>query len=108
MVEGHMAHERFELRTGYEPSQTSKRTMGSLVLLGLILAYCLVVPLKLRGLLPPTVTWAGVILVPAIWFLTFSTFLLPVHTRRQQRTMLICVGIGIIAGFGAVYWQGWV
>ncbi len=76
---------------------------------GLILAYGCVVPLKVVGYLPITVTWLGVVLVPAIWFLAISSVLiLPVRTVRERRIMMAFSFGCLVLGFGAVYWQGWV
>ena len=75
---------------------------------GLILAYSLVVPLKIKGFLPTTVTWTGVVLIPGLMFSSLGSFLiLPVATVRQRIIMAAfsygCLGTGL----GLVYWQGW-
>jgi len=68
----------------------------------------LVVPLKLNDFLPPTVTWVGVVLVPAIWFLAMIALVSPVRTIRHLWINTACSLMCLVVGAGAVYWQGWV
>ncbi len=77
--------------------------------IGLILAYASVVPLKVVGYLPATVTWVGVVLIPGIIFLGITSILfLPVRTVRQRWFMMTFSLSCYLVGMVLVYWQGWV
>ena len=74
---------------------------------GLALAYGMAVPLKVQGLLPSTVTWAGVGLIPAFFFGAVFLVALPVRTAREGRMRAALGLICLAAGYLAVYLQGW-
>ena len=76
---------------------------------GLVLAYTMSIRLKTLGYLPPTVTWAGVALLPALMFLAIgSIVVLPMKTTRQRVVMVTVSAVSYLTGLGVVYWQGWV
>jgi len=92
-----------------DPPKTFGRGIKMVALAGLILAYALVIPLKSKSLLPPTVTWVGVVLVPLLMFLSLSGVLIfPVRTPREKWIMAAFSFVCCAAGMGVVYWQGWV
>ena len=80
-----------------------------IAVLGLVVAYAMSAALMTAGYLPPTVTWAGVALIPGVVFLAItSPLFLPAETTRQ-RWFLIGFGATCYAvGMGLVAWQGWV
>ena len=74
----------------------------------LVLAYALIIPLKLRGFLPPSVSWAGVIFIPSLMFLSAcSPVIFPLRTPRQKGIMVIFMVVCCTVGTVAVYSQGW-
>jgi hypothetical protein len=55
-----------------------------LCLLGLLVAYCLLFPLKSVGMLPSHVTWLGCALVPAVLFSFFGSLFASLLWLRER------------------------
>ena len=103
-----MTEERLD-RVGM-PTRVDFGRFGQYFAVGMFaLAYALVIPLKLHNLLLLTVSWVGVALVPATWFLGLAAvIILPVQTTRQRQIMAACSLGCVSVGTAFVHGQGWV
>jgi hypothetical protein len=77
-------------------------------LLGLILSYSAVIPLRLAGLLLPSVTWTGVVLLPAAWLATIPFIaILPIEFPGRRRLAFLAVAGWYSLVLLLIAWQGW-